>query len=130
MTLESYLFDSENIEGAEDKIRLALSIESELIHIKARVVSEFFTHLYSKPVCGQKAEYYFLTKKTSSDLNQKYIERWIQGERGLKDFGLKWVLDDGQYVAVHAGISHIHIGVHCSNLELRDSHDLFGSVEP
>ena len=130
MTLESYLFDSGETEKAAKNIRLALSIEDELINIKARVISEFFTHLCSRPVCEKKGELYFLTKESSSDLDQKYIKRWIQRGREVKNFGVKWVLDGERYVAVHAGISHIHIGVRCSDFEFQDNHDLFGDFKP
>ena len=110
MTFENYLFDS-----GDDKIgtiRLALSLEKELANIKGRALYEFFKRLGGFEIAGKKGEFYSKDKK--NEFGGALCKLWVRRKKnGPRDFGVKWVLGGDMFVAVHAGISHLHVGINC-----------------
>ena len=110
MTFENYLFDS-----GDDKIgtiRLALSLEKELANIKGRTLYEFFKRLGEFEIAGKKGELYSVDKK--KEFGDALCKQWVRRKKnGPRDFGVKWNLGGDMFVAVHAGISHLHVGINC-----------------
>ena len=111
MTFENYLFDS-----GDDKIgtiRLALSLEKELANIKGRTLYELFKRLCEFEIAGTKGELYSDDKK-NNEFGESLCKQWVRRKKnGPRDFGVKWNLDGDMFVAVHAGISHLHVGINC-----------------
>ena len=114
MTFENYLFDT----GSEeiDTIGMALSLERELVNIKGRTLCEFFNKLSAIEIAGKKGELYSDNEKK---FRRSLCRGWVKRKKnGPKDFGVKWGLDGNVFVAVHAGISHLHVGIRCKKEEL------------
>ena len=116
MTLEKYLFDTGSDEI--DAIRLALTLEKDLVNIKGRTLYEFFNKLSAIEIAGKKGELYSDHKK-KKEFERSLCQGWVQRKKnGPRDFGVKWDLGGNVFVAVHAGISHLHVGIRCKREEL------------
>lgn len=107
MTFEKYLFDTDADET--DTIRLALTLEKDLVTIKGRVLYEFFNKLSAVEIGGRKGELYSLYEEV---FGRSLCQNWVRRKKnGPRDFGVRWVIDSEDYVAVHAGITHLHVGI-------------------
>jgi hypothetical protein len=116
MTFEKYLFDTGSDEI--DTIRMALTLEKDLVNIKGRTLYEFFNKLSAIEVAGKKGELYSDYKK-EKEFGQSLCQGWVKRKKnGPRDFGVKWGLDGNVFVAVHAGISQLHVGISCKNEEI------------
>ena len=122
MTFEHYLFDGE---GAKlDTLRLALGLEKELVTIRARAFYEFFNTLSLLEIGGQQGEL-FSDYEKHTVFDRPLCLGWIKGEgkrHAPRDFGVRWYLNKTLFVAVHAGISHLHVGVSCKKEALGRDH--------
>jgi hypothetical protein len=117
MTLEQYLFDTKS--DQTNTIRLALEIERDLITVKGRALYEFFRKLADELIGGKKGELYSDKEK---EFGRPLCQGWVKRKKnGPRDFGVKWNLDGNVFVAVHAGISHLHVGIGCKTDKLGDN---------
>lgn len=122
MTFEHYLFDGEGTK--QDSLRLALGLEKELVTIRARTFYDFFNSL-SQLKIADKIGMLFSDNEKHPEFDRSLCLGWING-RGKKnaprDFGVRWRLNETLFVAVHAGKSHLHVGVSCKKAALKGSH--------
>jgi len=122
MTFEHYLFDGEGTKQAT--LRLALGLERELAKIKARTLFGFFTSLCDLEIAG-KLGVLFSDDEKRPEFDDSLCLDWIKGggtKNAPKDFGVRWHLNDALFVAVHAGKSHLHVGISCQMAALKGSH--------
>ena len=130
MTFEHYLFDGEGIK--QEKLRLALGLEKELAKIKARTLFGFFTSLLRDLKIAGEPGVLFSDDEKHPEFDDSLCLDWIKGggkKNAPRDFGVRWHLNDALFVAVHAGKSHLHVGVSCKKVALKGSHGqakLFG----
>jgi hypothetical protein len=122
MTFEHYLFDGEGTKQAT--LRLALGLEKELAKIKGRTLLGFFTSLCDLEIAGELGVL-FSDDEKHPEFDDSLCLDWIKGggkKNAPRDFGVRWRLNDTLFVAVHAGKSHIHVGVSCKKAALKGSH--------
>jgi len=122
MTFEHYLFDGEDTK--QDSLRLALGLEKELVTIRARTFYDFFNSLSQLEITG-KPGVLFSDNERHPEFDRSLCLGWIKDggkKNSPRDFGIRWHLNETLFVAVHAGKSHLHVGVSYKKAALKGSH--------